>query len=260
MKCQFIWASHECNLDIEQGTDLETLKCLALSLTPNFDAEEINLETLLFLDYCGREIDTDSDLEHIILENKPISPSSDTSSDNSDWYFTVWCTNKIQLTSPTCTRTMLQEQYIIQPTYRLIDTDFLFCSYCQQYVDSSLIVAETRSLTRFCCRYEEAVTVGLCQSLTSISGYHEHSQSNLHPLTINAHRVLFERALSTQSCYPQIIIQQRKRFDARLVSGSSTALSYENIQWQEQARAVIDYQALRLYAVEELVAEPTMAK
>ena len=279
MKCQLIWSSsgNESSLEFEPGTDLETLKYVVFSILPDtnnnsndFESSSsspteviVDPDSLLFLDYCGREITSDEDLQSTILENQPYSSSISESNDNS-WYFTIYCMNKVRLDQSICTRSTFQSQEIVQPGYRLVDTDFLFCYYCQQFIDPSLIVSETRSLTRFSCRYEEAAIIGLCQTISASSiASHKGSTSDpssSHPEIVHSHRLLFERALHRQSYYPQVITSQRQRFDARLASGSATILSYENTQWQDRARSVIDYQAIRTYASEKMATEPTLAK
>lgn len=274
MKCQLIWSSSgiERSIEFEQGTDLETLKYLVFSVIPDNNVELSSeegiidpIDSIVFLDYCGREISSEEDLQFTILENQPIPISSNTMTeinDDNTSYFTIYCSIKNRLNqSNICTRTTFQNQEIIQPGYRLIDTDFLFCNYCQLFVDPSLIVPEIRSLPRFYCRYEEAVTIGLCQTIPSFSNSNAVSENSfIYPETIHSHRLLFERALTMQSYYPQVIAQQRQRFDARLASGSTTILSYENKQWQDQARAVVDYEAIRAYASEKMTTEPTLAK
>ena len=199
---------------------------------------------LVVVDSCGRLLATDEDIEDInVLEGK----SAD-----------VWCID--EEATAACSAVVLEEE-IIQPCHRIIDTDFLICGHCRQFIDASLVVHDTSRLISFRCR---AASEGfLCHTasehgpkvgrLTGPPGLFQRRKyldsaircQQLSALEARSNSAGDINARVTGLVEAQERIKQEQDLQARIQSGVRTVLAYEEEVQQEAARAAIDYDKVR---------------
>ena len=160
----------------------------------------------LLLDFAGRVVQNNDDMEdikvtvvkhpvHIQEESSSLAQSAPAESSTSDQRHLssipavcthtvaadLWCIdNSLANVGEYCSRMFLQvdqrtntqpntnnECDVLQPVYRIVDTNIHLCSRCQLFFDPSLIVADRTVLHAFTCESDKAMEMGLASTEAS---------------------------------------------------------------------------------------------
>ena len=154
---------------------------------------------------------------------------------------------------------------LIQPAYRVIDTDIPLCASCSRLFDSSLMSCDRAELSSFICRSDKAITMGLSytnareklRKTDLMFAPYKHQ-----PAYLLVKRILLQDAIEVQSRYVSSLEDARtfqdmrrqleieEHFKSKLFFGVRTVAIIEDEERQQKARDVIDYGKIRTYAEE----------
>lgn len=159
---------------------------------------------------------------------------------------------------------------MIQPGYRIVETDIRLCSRCSLFFDSSLIVSDSSDLSYFSCMSDRVIQLGIAdpaigetlEKSTLLNALHKSDA-----ISFFVRRMLLNTATQLQanimnstrdSRTPLESRRQQEReekFISKLKSGCVTVEKFENKEYQEKARAAVDFDKIRGYAEEFKIAQ-----
>ena len=171
--------AEEITFEETEGFEVFTFQVMSLGL------EE---ESPLLLDFAGRVVQDNEDIDDVkvtvavksvetmpvdeIQEESsrlPLVPSSEQPAVAAD----LWCMgNSIANISEYCSRMFLSNTQhegddVLQPVYRIVDTNIHLCGRCKLFYDPSLIVADHHVLHAFTCESDKAMEMGLASTEAS---------------------------------------------------------------------------------------------
>ena len=181
---------------------------------------------------------------------------------------------------------------LVQPRYRIVDTDILVCSHCRLFLDSSLVVFEPVPLAAFVCQGKRAAEMGLLYPESSSGSERIFSLTETEasgPVGLFMKRLLLQRAIDAQPAsalgggggglptaaasaaqgleaqMQQLVLTQarikaEKEMEARLRSGLQTVWAHEDADAAAAARAAVDYDKVREFAQRHLQAHEGCAE
>ena len=254
-----------CEVLYDPSEDIETLKFQILSMSDD-------MEDPLIIDFTGRVILTLEDLEDIKLLDEPQKSSDNIfrgSSNNlissrssnvnisesslgCDTTVYVWVIDKKDINHDNiCTYDISSSIDLIQPSYRIIDTDFRICMNCSKMLSFDLIEKNTSALSLFTCSRPELEKIGLI-STSSIPIHKNKINDPSDPIKLFLIRNLFNQSLQLQRNLNNVPKedQQLRSLEARINSNLKSVLIYEDYYQQKAAREVIDYQKIKEYSME----------
>ena len=190
----------------------------------------------------------------------------------------LMCTAALPICLPEASE---DESRLIQPRFRLVDTDILLCEHCQHLLDPSLVVDESAApLASFVCQGQKAAAMGLLypasesQPLPLLPTFADLQG----PVGLFLKRQLLFRAIRrydhyaptfpslspTSSLQPLVSAFERDKAEKdmmqRLRSGMNTVWAYEDSEALSVARAVIDYPKVHEGALKYLQANERCAE
>ena len=148
---------------------------------------------------------------------------------------------------------------LVQPSYRIAETNILLCARCITLFDSSLIVSDCLQLTSFTCMSDVAIQSGM--SYPDAEQSMQKDALQLADVSSNAVHLFVKRLLLRAAVTAQDLAisehgnagawrrrEMEHRFVQKLHSGSSTVEAYENKGSLKKAMTVIDLEKIRTYA------------
>lgn len=160
---------------------------------------------------------------------------------------------------------------IIQPRYRVVDTDILVCAHCQALLDPSLVVCEPTRLTAFVCQIskvysndrpsnqERSIPIDIRGPVGMfLKRSYLHAAIEMQPASValaaaqpssegGDYAARVESMISTQEA-----LSTEKELQSRLQSGMRTVLAFEDQVQQDSARKAVDLAKIREYSLEHL--------
>ena len=179
--------AEEITFEEAEGFEVFTYQIMSLGLE----------ESPLLLDFAGRAVQDNDDMEDIKVtvaavksvdiqeESSRLAPVPVVSVSSDQQHVSslpavavdLWCMdNSIDNVSEYCSRMFLQSDQpttqnegddVLQPVYRIVDTNIHLCGRCQLFFDPSLIVADRGVLHAFTCESDKALEMGLASSDSS---------------------------------------------------------------------------------------------
>ena len=255
MKCKLYYKDQQYEVDLEAIIELETFKYQVISIL------DFSIETddVLLIDYCGREIKCDDDICDLSNEELGrLTRPNNFSELQVNGIIQLWCYSMTYIQSLSiCTKEYFPKLAIIQPSYKLIDTDMIFCVSCFNYFDSSLIDQSTSSnnICAFICKHDLASEIGL-SSYSATNTSNTTSENNIQqqlsgPVIYYIHRKYYNLTLDILYNNPNRLVLEHTAdyltYEDRLRSTYTSFLDYFNLSYQEQARKIVDYSAIIRY-------------
>jgi hypothetical protein len=154
---------------------------------------------------------------------------------------------------------------MIQPGYRIVETDIRLCSRCSLFFDSSLIVSDSSDLSYFSCMSDRVIQLGIADPAIGETLERSELQNDLYksdPVSFYVRRMLLNTATQLQANLGNSIrdgrslIESRRqqereeKFISKLKSGCMTVEKFENKEYQGRARAAVDFDKIKGYAEE----------
>ena len=255
MKCNLYYKDQQYKIDLESLIELDTFKYQVISIL-DFSIE---IDDVLLIDYCGREIKCDDDICDLSNEELGrLTRPNNFSELQVNGIIQLWCYSNTNIQSLSlCTKEYFPKLAIIQPSYKLIDTDMIFCISCYNYFDSSLIDQSTNSnnICAFICKHDLAIEIGL-SSYTTTNTSNINTDINIQhqlsgPIIYYIHRKYYNLTLDILYKNPNRLVLEPTAhyltYENRLRSTYTSFLDYFNLSYQEQARKAVDYCAIIRY-------------
>jgi hypothetical protein len=154
---------------------------------------------------------------------------------------------------------------MIQPGYRIVETDIRLCSRCSLFFDSSLIVSDSSDLSYFSCMSDRVIQLGIADPAIGETLERSALRNDLYKcdaISFYVRRLLLNTATQLQVNLVSSIRDGRSLLDSRrqqereekfmskLKSGCTTVEKFENKEYQRRARASVDFDKIKSYAEE----------
>lgn len=247
--------SQTAEFDFDSSDDFEVFRFQILSLF-----EEI-VEDFVLIDFAGRELQTLQELNELsVATNSALATKSerDHRGGSDDIGVYVWVVNRSSMDYMTsmCSAVIFpnergDEDGIIQPRFRIIDTPFDICLYCQRHVSSGLIQSSSDmgiTLQPFHCKSKQAFEFGLTldsyQVQCRAEGFIERVDRDS-PLGKYLCWHFVQEAVTSQrsnNAASPSLTEGERQIEGRLRSGVKTIQVYEDMEQQRKARECIDFE------------------
>lgn len=167
--------------------------------------------------------------------------------------------------SSTNTSTSTSNDIMIQPGYRIVETDIRLCSRCALFFDSSLIVSDCADLSAFSCMSDRVIQLGIADPTIGETLERSARQNALYKsnaISFYVRRMLLDSATQLQADSLKLKLDSRSsserrrqqesedKFISKLKSGCITVEKFENKEYQVRARAAVDFDKIKAYAEE----------
>lgn len=156
---------------------------------------------------------------------------------------------------------VVRKHDLVQPSYRIAETNIRLCSRCMKLFDGSLIVSDCLQLSSFTCMSDVAIQSGMSypdaeKSMEKDALQLADDSSNAVHLFVK--RLILRAAVAAQDlaiseCGSAGAWRRREmehRFVQKLHSGSSTVEAFENKESLKKALTLIDVPKIRTYAAD----------
>ena len=219
------------NIDYDKSLGLEIFISLVISII-----EETNENELILLDYAGRRITNDQDLNLILSNSNDVSIWCLNSSDVNEIEYSLIHSNKTtQLMNDSCC---------------MVDTNYQLCTICRDQLDPSLISLNSFELKSLTCNSKELSELGILSNITNTTEIIVD-----YPIELYITRKIYENSIQNQELIIQKlnnskkneILNKRKEFESRLQSGIQVIKVYQDLNQQNIARSAINYEKIIEY-------------
>ena len=239
-KVHILDSSVELDYDPADGVDVFAIQVLSSS-PEHVDVDSLSSASPVFLDKGGCAVETNDHME-----------------DDVDGE--LWCTDRDAVVDGRrfCSRTLLAAEELLQPSYRIVDTNIQLCGRCQQLFDASLVVADAGQLFAFSCASDRAIEMGLalCDAEACLesdaAAVARTVDRNALPVMLFIKRILLRRAVEAQASSSSSLSvglsAAEYDFQSRVESGCQTVNAYEDAAQQEAARTAVDYAKVHEHA------------